>query len=314
MWSRSLAIKEQTPAGRREPVFYIACPNYTELSSGVRCLYILSHHLNRLGYRAFVTGAGAPAHLLAPRIGLPLIKVNRAQGLDDIVVYPEVVAGNPLEGRKVVRYLLNKPGHFNSIRWDDGSLPVFLDHGLGMQGYDDMDFFAHFAEEFRPEGLRSFHLALPLVDQTIYRERSPQPRRRGFILYSHRHAPVLSALPDWVSPYTIVSIENPRSAAELAALYQEHEALVLWERTAAGTEAVQCGCPVIVIPGPDFDPGPILRRYRGNGFVIGWDEAGLKRAQQTVGLAARRYWHRYRSLNHTIHEFVRRVAEHFDRD
>ena len=292
------------------PFFYIVCPPYTEMSSGVRCQYLLCHHLNRLGYKAFVTGAGAPPHLLAPRIGLPLIESYRRSGIDDIVIYPEVIAGNPFGGRRVARYLLTKPGSFNSVSLVNGS-PVYMDHAVGMAGYGATDFFMHFADEFVPDGVQSFQLQLPLIDSDTYRERNPQPSRRGFVLYSHRHAPVLSELPAWVSPYTIVSMSNPRSPAELAALYQEHVALILWERSAACSEAIQCGCPVIMIPSEKFQPQPSVRRYRGNGIVIGWDLAGLERAQQTVKAAARLYWRPYRNLDRIIHEFVARITQHF---
>jgi hypothetical protein len=280
------------------------------MSSGVRCLYTLCHHLNRLGYKAFVTGAGAPPHLLAPRIGLPLIESNRRSGIDDIVIYPEVIAGNPFGGRKVARYLLTKPGFFHSVSLINGS-PVYMDYAVGMAGYGAADFFMHFANEFLLEGMQSYYLRLPLIDSNIYRERNPQPDRRGFVLYSHRYVPVLSELPAWVSPFTMVSMDNPRSATELATLYQEHTALILWERSAAASEAIQCGCPVIVIPSATFDPGPSVQRYRGNGFIIGWDQAGLKLAEQTVKAAARLYWHQFRKLDRIIHEFVLRINQYF---
>jgi O-antigen biosynthesis protein len=293
------------------PAFYIACPTYTEFSSGVRCLYILCHHLNQLGYKAFVTGRGAPPHLNAPHIGQPLIALNRQSGVDDVVIYPEVIAGNPLGGRKIVRYLLNKPGFFNSFGASEHGSFVQFDHGLGMAGYGPDDFFMHFAEEFHPDGVDSFHLPLPLVDPGIFRRADPQPDRKGYVLYSNRHRVVPSELPAWVTPYTIASMSEPRSAAQMAALYQSHVALAIWERSAAGSEAVQCGCPVIVIPNSEFQPEPIMQRYRDNGFVVGWDQAGLQRAQQTVSIAARLYWHRFRKLDRKIHEFVWRVSEYF---
>src|SRR5919109_3289182 len=78
----------------RRRIFYIDCPNYSHLSSGIRSLYLLCDHLNRLGCQAYVTGTGCPENLSAPRIEFNAIEANRRNGLDDIVVYPEVVAGN----------------------------------------------------------------------------------------------------------------------------------------------------------------------------------------------------------------------------
>jgi hypothetical protein len=303
-------------AGQEGPnrrTFYVACPSYAASSSGIRCLYLLCHHLNRLGCRAYVTGSGAPAGLLAPRITEPLIAANRRLGLEDIVVYPEVIAGNPLKGRNVVRYLLNKPGRFNSVGADSTGAVVHYNRGIGMEGYDPADFFIHFSEEFRPDGVDSHHLALPVIDPNVYREQRPQPPRDGFILYAHRQRPDLAALPSWVSPQTIASMERPRTPAEMADLYRNHVALVIWERTAALGEAIQCGCPVVLVPGPTFQHEPIVRRYQGCGIVVGWDRQGLRHAGETVRLAAQLYWERFRRLDQHLHTFVALANDHFDR-
>ena len=89
---------------RTPPVFLIHAPPDTHRSSGVRALYRLCHHLNTCGYRtARVTGPGEPL----PNWTTPIHAgpVGRS-----IVIYPEVVSGNPLKARKVVRWVLNNPG------------------------------------------------------------------------------------------------------------------------------------------------------------------------------------------------------------
>lgn len=282
--------------GRPYPAFYILCSRYTHLSSGIRCLYLLCHHLNRLGYEAYVTRGGAPRHLVAPRADRSLIEANRRRGRDDIVVYPEVVAGNPLGGKKVVRYLLNKPGHIG---------------GVGMAGYGHDDYFLSFAEEFVPEGLRAQALALPLVDRTVYHAQPLDRPRQGFVLYAGRHRADYSELPPWVTPRTIVSRDNARLPDELAALYCEHVALVVWERTAAVMEALHCACPVIAAPNEAYDPDPIVRRLGGCGIAVGWDREALDRARQTVEQAVRIYWERFRDLDQNIHAFVESANRHF---
>ena len=299
----------ENPRGRSGvPLFYVVAPTYTPFSSGVRALYLLCDGLNRLGYSAFVIGGrrsnladrlmgrATPSSLNAPAIDRATIDANRRRGIPDIVIYPEVVAGNPFAGRRVVRYLLNKPGVFPTV-------------GTGECGAND--YFLHFAEEFRPAGLKSQPLTLPTIDLSVYREVPGERPRGGFVLYTNRYTPNYGELPQWAAPRTVVSMARPRPPKELAALYNRHIAIVAWERTAAVGEAIQCGCAAILIANDGFDPTPIVGRYRGNGIAIGWDPVGLRRAVATVGEAKRLYREQFAPVDANIDEFVRSVVRHF---
>ncbi|QTL03202.1 hypothetical protein J5J86_21010 [Aquabacter sp. L1I39] len=84
--------------------FLIWAPPYTHTSSGIRALYRLCHHLNVSGY---------PSALLAePGHPLPHWNCFLHEGpVDDaILVYPEIVSGNPCGAGRVVRWALNTPG------------------------------------------------------------------------------------------------------------------------------------------------------------------------------------------------------------
>lgn len=85
-------------------VFLIRGFPYTHRSSGIRALYRLCHHLNVRGF---------PTAVMAEP-GEPLPDWNcflyDGEVSGSVVVYPEVVAGNPLRADKVVRWVLNTPG------------------------------------------------------------------------------------------------------------------------------------------------------------------------------------------------------------
>lgn len=275
--------------GPAVPTFLIHSPNYSHMHSGIRCLFLLCHHLNRLGYRAFVTGTGAPAALLAPHADAAFLARRRQKGRNDIMVYPEITSGNPHGFRHVVRYLLNKQ-----------RTPFGPD-----------DFVLHYADEFRTAGLPSRRLWIPLIDRTVFDHRNAPRERSGFLVYSVRHEPDLATLPDWVDSHTLISKGQPRDPPTLADLYRRSRALITWERTAAIGEAMFCGCPVILIPNPTLDLEPIVRRTFGFGFHVGWDKRGLGQAARTVPLATALYRMRASTLSRNVHRFVREVTEYF---
>jgi len=88
-------------------VFVIVAPDYTHRSAGVRALYRLCHHLNAAGYPAAMTPMPGHSIRTLPGWDTPL---HTGPVKKRIVIYPEVVPGNPLGARKVVRWVLNNPG------------------------------------------------------------------------------------------------------------------------------------------------------------------------------------------------------------
>lgn len=76
--------------------YVIYAPLYRHNSAGIRVMYDLQKWLLLSGHDAIVI-AGTHGY-------------DTNQFAEDIVIYPEVVAGNPLNARRVVRYILNVPG------------------------------------------------------------------------------------------------------------------------------------------------------------------------------------------------------------
>ncbi len=92
-------IRPPSATGRR---FVIFAPFYRHNSAGIRVLYDLQKWLILAGYDAIII-AGITGYAVE-------------QFADDIVIYPEVVVGNPLRSKRVVRYILNVPGKIGGTK------------------------------------------------------------------------------------------------------------------------------------------------------------------------------------------------------
>jgi len=85
--------------GRRYVIF---APLYRHNSAGIRVLFDLQKWLILAGYDAIVAASTRE---------YPIDEFS-----EDIVIYPEVVTGNPLKAKRVVRYILNIPGKLAGTR------------------------------------------------------------------------------------------------------------------------------------------------------------------------------------------------------
>ena len=92
--------------------FLIWAWDYGTDSGGGIALHRLAHNLVQLGHDATLTCSHT-----APGWAGRTRQTQRCLH-EEIMIYPEIVEGNPFRGERVVRWLLNKPGFFGSGNGD----------------------------------------------------------------------------------------------------------------------------------------------------------------------------------------------------
>lgn len=232
--------------------YYVYAPPYLEVSGGIRAMHYFCHALNLVGEEAYVTTEKISTKLRTPVLTEGIQQLHRSSMRDPIVIYPEIVDGNPLGLRHIVRYLLNYPGAINqrSIKWMSTDL-VFT-HGL----------------EVVPHGITAQLVQIPLINRAIYNTEGTEPgARKGSLLFLNRYLGRGGQLQEVTNAATEISFRVPtRSPKELSQLYRSAELLYTYEHSTACYEAMLCGCPVVYLP------NPIMLKQPPEGHLgkVGW--------------------------------------------
>jgi hypothetical protein len=295
-------MKSLIPDLTRRP-YYIVTPNYTQASAGVRCMHLLCHWLNRKGERAYVLAYGGSdtvtnIDLLTPLLLQPIVEAHARKGLAPIVVYPEVVAGNPLNAFSVVRYVLNFPGLLGGDKVYDPAELAF--------GYSKT-----LAEACGPD---TPVLHMPMIDRSIFFPAEARSRS-GSAFYAHKYRDVLGqqvfGLPEGAVEIT-KGRPDSQTPEQIAEILRSVETFYVFENTALSIEATLCGCPCVWMPNPHLDKAIGLDELGWDGHSWGDSPEGVTRARTSVHEAESNY---QRVIDHffaQLDDFIARTQQHRD--
>lgn len=276
--------------------YYIHAPRYIRSSGGIRTLHHLCDRLNRMGAEAFLhisysddlpdTRADLDCPLLTPA----LVEKHRGQGLRPIVVYPEVVDGNPLGADCVVRYLLNYAGVLGGpARFPSDDYIVAFSNDIAA-AYGDADMTLH----------------LPTIDTEVFRP-LPVVERSGTAFYAFKlrnvHRQEVSGLPPGAVEITRDRPDSP-SPAEIAELFRRSELFYCFENSALVTEAVLCGCPAVLMPNAHFDRSIGVEELGWDGYAWGDAPEEIARARATVEGGRQNYFATVAAFDRQLEAFV----------
>lgn len=248
--------QEQASAPHRHRLHYVIyAPDYSQDVGGIMALHTLCDALVRIGARASIW----PFNIAPPpspsnrwealKLAVrnfwnppqPVKLISRPQFMTPVatpgdlrravVIYPEVVEGNPLGAKRVVRWFLNKPGRLT-----------------GKTGFGPKDLCFFFQEAFNDPDINphpDHKLMLITVLDDVYRVVNTGPRSGTCYILRKGKARV----PD---PQALDGIViDGKSHAEIAAIFNACEYCVSYDSyTMYSYYASMAGCKSVVVPEP----------------------------------------------------------------
>ena len=239
--------------------YLIWAPGYRRTSAGIVVLHKLCHLLSEKGLTAYVTGK--PNSEWNEKYADPK-KIKELVSEDAIVVYPEVVSGNPFFARFVVRYILNKPGLL-------GGTKRYSKHEL---------LFAYFYMLGKNLGKKIEVLEISYLDLELFNDDSDH-KRAGIVFYVGKGSQT-SRIRETESA-TEITREYPPTHEELAELFKKSELFYSYDNcTGLTSEARLCGCPVVIIPDSKYSKEEVLAE--GNDLGLSYGLGDIEHAKATV--------------------------------
>lgn len=153
-----------------------------------------------------------------------------------IAIYPEIVNGNPLKAKTVVRYILNKPG-------------AMMGYGQpGPTTYPESDHKFIFSKIFDTFGVDDDHLLfLPIVNLHVFKDQGKKRTKTAYL--------VGKGINTQVHPKDSVYINRPLAYDQqaLADLLNECHTFYSYDPVTAMFEIARlCGCRVVVVPNGSY--------------------------------------------------------------
>lgn len=214
--------------------FIVVAPPYITQSAGIIVMHELCDSLNRLGHKAAIIfaqssgqfGISNEPNLFGPNLQWhPLHHQNEFNDFirDGIVIYPEIVSGNPLNGNRVVRYLLNIEGAIG---------------GNSMEASKD-DFILSFSYLYH-ESPHAYLIKLPLNPVFNCGNSLPALERSLDLTYIGKGARYDQC---FVVKNTLeVTRQWPKSKSELALLFKQTRYFYTWDAISqTNVDAIFCG-------------------------------------------------------------------------
>ena len=252
---------------------FVASPPYKDSIGGIIVLHKLVSVLNKIGHEAYLTTIpeffGGGQFAFSSRFETPF-----SQDFDrenDIIVYPEIVNGNPLGGKKVVRYILNN-GHR-------------ADREIRMATWGENDYWLyltkHFYDNYREENyLHIIETKLDLFQDYGFNRTQEACFNYGKQAYQKETL-------NQIHPKDSPEVNRSWSDENLVRIFNTSKRFYSYDyKTYLTALASLCGCESVIVPHPETTREEVMEKQPGAKYGISWgvDPEELERAKTTKPL------------------------------
>lgn len=210
---------------------------------------------------------------------------------NDVIVYPEIIIGNPLGARHIVRWLLHKPGHF---------VDEFT--------FEEDDLFFYYQKAFLEGGNITNiggELRIVYLHEAYKNESNPDREGTCYILRKGKGRDIIHDLDNSV-------LIDGLSHTEIAKIFNSSKTFVSYDMyTMYSRYAAACGCLSVVVPELEMDkyswrPEEMLRW----GIAYGFDDVEWAITTQNKVLPALIDEEKYANQT-SIVNFIKKCETHF---
>lgn len=205
----------------KTPYYFFSYP-WDEHSSGARCLHLLCHALNESGQRAYLVPVNTWFHtnraLNTPVLNEEHNALYANFGPEPIVIYPDIVEGNPFKSKKAVRWLLAPAGAYG-----------------GSKTFPDTDKVYGYTKD-----LAEKVLCLPTFDQRIFYPPKVE-NRSGDCFYAHKYDKIHG---NKLLPLTDGMTRCEGTPEQVSDMLRSYKNCYVYERSEILINAKLCGCTI----------------------------------------------------------------------
>lgn len=231
-------------------------------SGGIIACHKLCHDLRSLGREAYILGRNTHPLLNASQ-------VNRTFKRDELVViYPEVIIGNPLKSKHVVRWILNTPGECAGMKHNDfyGNLKntdIFFKYSDAFKLHDGLNY----------KGL----LTTFFIDTRIFNNEAGDRNHTCYLIKK-------GGMTNKYHPDDSINVSNlQEDHPTMAAIFKKSKYLYCYDNECFWVVlAAVCGCIPIIIPNGNYTADDWYEKFPHKTAGIAYGMDNLKRAEESI--------------------------------